>query len=124
MGLFLLKQDFYCKETKMGVDYEGVGGIGVYLDDEKLDKLFATEAFSAEEWEGLGPDECLLRLDLPGWATVGNAYYGETEIVFLIDGNNIVEVVGNEATFREKFAKYGIDLALNDLVVISELYVY
>ena len=108
----------------MGVDYSGVGGIGVYLDDEKLDKLFATGAFSREDWEELGPDDCFDRLDLPVRTTVGNEYSGQTEIVFLIDGNNLVEVVGNEAAFREKFAKYGIDLALNDLLVISELYVY
>ena len=85
----------------MSVDYDGVGGIGVFLDDEKLDKLFATGAISKEDWEELGPDDCFDRLDLPGWTTVGN-----------------------EAAFREKFAKYGIDIALNDLVVISELYVY
>ena len=108
----------------MSVDYDGVGGIGVFLDDEKLDKLFATGAISKEDWEELGPDDCFDRLDLPGWTTVGNAYSGQTEIVFLIDGNNLVEVVGNEAAFREKFAKYGIGIALNDLVVISELYVY
>lgn len=108
----------------MGVDYDGVGGIGVYLDDEKLDKLFATGAISKEDWEELGPDECFDKLDIPGWTKVGNEYSGQTEIVFFIDGNNLVEVVVNEAAFREKFAKYGIDIALNDLVVISELYVY
>ena len=108
----------------MSVDYSGVGGIGVYLDDEKLDKLFATGAISKEDWEELGPDDCFNKLDLPSWTTVGNEYSGQTEIVFLVDGNNLVEVVGDEAAFREKFAKYGIDIALNDLVVISELYVY
>ena len=108
----------------MGVDYDSMGGIGVYLDDEKLDKLFATGAISKEDWEELGPDDCFDRLDLPSWTTVGNEYSGQTEIVFIIKGSSLVEVVGNEAAFREKFAKYGIDIALNDLLVISELYVY
>ena len=105
----------------MGVDYDAVGGVGIYVEDY-LDKFISAGVFTEEEWED-DPYECVEKLGV-GFSTYGNAYSGEEGYALLVDGNNLDEVNRNVEAFILKLKPYDIHLQYSDIKVISEGHVW
>ncbi len=108
----------------MGVDYSGIGGIGIEITEERFALLLKHGLFTQEEWDN-DPWYPLEKLKFPyAAAGVGN-YTGKKNTYYvLVPVDNLTEIIANEAQFRGTFAKYGIDLQQKDLMVIVGLYVY
>ena len=67
----------------MGVDYDGVGGIGIEFTDEMAEKFSDKGLFTVEEWDD-DPNDCMERIGIlyceAGWANYG----GERRIYLVI----------------------------------------
>lgn len=105
----------------MSVDHSGVGGIGIKITDY-LDKFMALGAFTKEEWED-DNDECLNKLGFSYW-TAGNSYTGNIYYYSMVKGKNLEEVIVNAPAFIESFRKWGIELTLKDLRVVSDISIW
>ena len=106
----------------MGIDYDGVGGIGIEVTDKIINKLIEKKVFTSEEWED---DECGC-IESVGmlYQQAGNSYSGDETYYWLVEGANLTEINANAPKFIEKLAKLGIIITLDDLMVISDMHVY
>ena len=106
----------------MGVDYDGVGGIGVKVSDQMIWSLLATDAFSEEDWEE-DPDYCLDSLVVP-YQTAGSCYNGEDLTYYLlIEGSTLKDINENAPKFLDKLKSMGIESSPEDLIVISDIFI-
>lgn len=106
----------------MGVDYNGVGGIGVKLEDEMIEKLIASGLFSGEEWEE-DEQECVEKIRI-GYSEAGNCYSGNTWFYLLVEGETLPEINANKLEFIGRLSDIGITIADEDLKVISDLHIW
>jgi hypothetical protein len=107
----------------MSIDYDGVGGIGIELTEELVQKFIAANIFTEEEWED-DYYECLEKVEETfGIATdtAGN-FYSDRDIThyLFVDGSNLKDILENHVTFLEKMKSVGVDLSLEDLELISD----
>jgi hypothetical protein len=106
----------------MSIDYEGVGGIGIKLTDDLIEKLIEKNIFTKDEWEE-DARECLERLNIY-YKQAGNVF---TEIYYwylMVDGDNLKEINENVDQFIIDIKnKIGIDLTLSDLKVIEDCFI-
>lgn len=108
----------------MGVDYDGVGGIGIKLTDEMIEYAIDKGVFTEEEWDD-DPCECLFDLDCVNFASAGNSYAGEHEFYLSVPGLTLKDINTNAFSFVEKVKEYfGVDITVDDLKVISDIYIY
>lgn len=103
----------------MSVNYYGVGGIGILITDDRINKFIESNLFSKKDWND-DPYECM---DIVGisWVSGGDLYFEEYNFYFLVEGDNLEEINKNEKSFRNKLSKYGIFIQQKDLIVISDL---
>jgi hypothetical protein len=108
----------------MGIDYSAVGGIGVQLTKERIQKLIGANVFSQKEWEadyGL----CLKKLKFPYSLAGDGSYTGEEHRYYLhIPGHNLNEINDNKEEFCKQFQDWNILLEDEDLAVLSDIYVF
>lgn len=107
----------------MGISYGSVGGIGIELTEERIQKFISTGYFTEEEWED-DYYECLVsiseKLEL-SYESAGNFYNDDDKTHYLlVDGDNLKEVLENYQTFIDKLKTVGIELSIEDLDVISD----
>ncbi len=102
----------------MGIDYNGVGGIGIEFSYDIVEKCIESNIFTGEDWED-DYDECFSKLGLL-YHTAGNLMCDEGIQYVFVEGNNLKEIIENSKSFIEKFKKIGVDLSLEDLLVISD----
>ena len=106
----------------MSVDYDGVGGIGILLTDEIIEKLMDGNLFTKEEWDN-DKYECVERLNV-SYQTAGNAYSGDTHFYLLVEGSTLAEINYNADEFINWLVNnLGFNIDYNDLMVISDIYV-
>ena len=106
----------------MGVDYDGVGGVGICIDDY-LDQIIASGAFTREEWDE-DVDDCLSRNGIH-YAEAGSSYEeGNRRYYAFVEGENLEEVINNVPAFVEKFRGFGVVLLMKDIKIISDLLVW
>lgn len=104
----------------MSVDYAGVGGIGIEITKEFLERLIVAGIVTQEEWDN-SPCEFLEQTGLV-WAEAGAANYcGDATWYFFVDGDNLPEIIAKEKDFRGWFASRKVWLIQEDLVVIEDL---
>ncbi len=110
----------------MGIDYRGVGGIGIEVTEEMIDSAiwkkypdFDEDSNYEEKLENLLSESSL------EYATAGNAYSGETGFYLLVPGSTLGEVQENVPVFLEGILQI-FDLKKDpvDLEVISDLLIY
>lgn len=106
----------------MGVDYTGVGGVGIELTDDHLKAVFASGKFTEEEWEE-DHYACLEELGIE-YAHAGNAYSGEECIYLFVKGETLEEVYNNAPTFCEKLKEIGIELEPGKLGIIADMHIW
>ena len=106
----------------MGIDTDGVGGIGIELTEEVIQKFISNGYFTEEEWEN-EYYECLetigRKFDV-SFYTAGNHYTGYFRHYLLVNGQNLKEIIDDSQNFIETFKKIGLELTLEDLLVISD----
>lgn len=106
----------------MGISYDGVGGIGIELTEEIIQKLIAANIFTEEEWE----DDYYTCLDTIGdtwgvlFGTGGSHYSGDLNHYIFVDGSNLKEIMENYPNFLEKLKNVGVELSIEDLKLISD----
>ena len=103
----------------MGIDYDGVGGIGIKVTDEIVETLIENKAFTEEEWEE-DPYECCEDLDVE-YAIAGNLMHDSGDMYLLVEGNTLDDINLNKDKFIEALDKVGVKITSKDLLVISEM---
>ena len=107
----------------MGIDHNGVGGIGIELTEEIRNKLIENKLFTQDEWD---EDKygCLEEINLI-YSVAGDGSYGGKDIYYLlVKGDNLKEILENEEVFRNHLKTFGIQLTQGDLSVISDLHTW
>jgi hypothetical protein len=111
----------------MGVDYDGVGGVGFKLDAVDVQTLIASGLFTQEAWEE-DKDECLDKLELRKHGGtrqhIGDCYTGDgVGYAMLVKGKTLKEINDNAPAFCARLSEYGVMKTPDDLEIISELYI-
>ncbi len=107
----------------MGTSYIGVGGIGIKITKGIVQKFIDNGHFTQEEWNG-DFDECLYKIDLE-YKRSGNFYCGERGPIYVfVPGNNLKEINENAEQFIENFKKFGVEISIEDLKVVSDYLIY
>lgn len=107
----------------MGVDYDGVGGVGIRMTEAVIDKFISAGLFTEDEWHD-DPEGCCETVKLP-YATYGSAYSGQETRVLLVDGKTFGDIKRNAPAFVERLKALGLDaLTEDDLEVIAEGHIW
>lgn len=106
----------------MGIDYGGVGGIGVEFTQDMANKAIAIGIFTREEWEGDKRD-CLDRIGVT-YCAAGNEYAGEITFYLFVNGITLKDINDNAAKFVEEVSKFQTGLSVDDLEVIEDIHIW
>lgn len=98
----------------MGVDYDGIGGIGVKITDEIVNDLIKSGCIKESG------DLCLDNIGI-SYKTAGCTYSGDCRYYWIVKGENLYEVNTNSQIFIEKLKKIGIEVTTKDLIVIEDI---
>ena len=108
----------------MGVDYDGVGGIGIELAEEMIEYAIEHGVFTEEAWD-YDSGECLDQLAGFYYSHAGSSYSGDTFFYLFVPGSILGEINEKAPRFVEKVKEYfGVDIAVDDLKVISDIYIW
>jgi len=107
----------------MGVDYNGVGGIGIELTKDRINKIIEKGIFTEEEWD-YDYDDCLSDKVKMEYRTGGNAYSGVDRFYLMIPGPNLKIINENVKDFITDLSEIGIDITEEDIVPISDYRVW
>jgi len=105
----------------MSIDYNGVGGIGIKVEDY-VDCFIESKLFTQEEWDDDRYD-CVEQIGIP-FNSAGNHFCDDVYYYLQVEGSNLVEINKNALSFIKKLEKYGIFLKLEDLEVISDICIW
>lgn len=107
----------------MGVDYTGIGGIGIRITGRVLETLVENGLFTMEEWDS-DPDGCCETVKLP-YATYGSAYSGQETRVLLVKGETFGEIKSNAPLFVDRLRSLGLsDITEDALEMIAEGHIW
>lgn len=103
----------------MGIDYDGVGGIGIELTDNMIQTAIKKGIFTQEMWKE-DQDHCL---DILGftYSDAGNYYSGDIKTYLFVDGNNLGEINKNALDFIEKLKQFDIIYSVDDIELIEDV---
>lgn len=107
----------------MGIDYNGVGGIGIRLNDEMIEKVIEKNMFTEEDWD----DDMYGCVDSLGisYSVAGDSYNSEYEFYYLVKGENLEDINKNKEQFLHEInSKFNTSYTEKDLKVISELHIW
>ena len=108
----------------MGVDYDGVGGIGIELTEEMIEYAIDHEVFTEEEWDG-DRDYCLSKGEGFVYSVAGSAWSGDICHYLFVPAATLGSINEKAPIFVEKVKEYfGVDIAVDDLKVIEDIYIY
>lgn len=108
----------------MGVDFDGVGGIGIEFTDEIRQKFIDSDKYpecTEELWED-DEDEFLNYARFP-YQTAGSSYVPEIYYYFMVPGKNLYEINSNAPDFIKKLKEVGINITQKDLIVIEDYHI-
>ncbi len=107
----------------MGVDYDGVGGIGIEFTNEMVEKFIAGGLFTEEEWSD-DSNECMERIGIPFNEAGSASYGGQGTMYLMVEGETLDDILSNEKAFCKKLSGEGIIIGRNDLKVISDILIW
>lgn len=107
----------------MGVDYDGVGGIGILVDDDMVKKFIAAGVFTEEEWDECA-GECMETVGVLFQEAGSACYGGDGRHYFFVKGDTLSEILENEGQFFRDLFKYGITVSRKDLKVVSDIHIW
>jgi len=107
----------------MGVDYEGIGGVGLKITQKEIDAFIKAGIFTDEEWDQ-DENECIEKVGML-FSMSGDLFSG-TNINFylLVPGDTLPEVNGNVPKFIQDLADKGVIITENDIVVMSDILIF
>lgn len=107
----------------MGKDYDGIGGVGIALTEERIDKLIEKGIFTKEEWDNdyLFCIESKIKMI---YSVGGNSYIGEDRLYLKVPGYNLKAINENKKDFIEKLHKVGIEITEEDILEIADIRVW
>jgi len=112
----------------MGIDYRGVGGIGIEVTEQMINEAIELKYPDGDFDEDAGYHEKLddLLSESPlEYETAGDAYSGETTFYLLVPGSTLGAVQKNVPVFLEGILQvFNIKKDPAELEVISDLLVY
>jgi hypothetical protein len=111
----------------MGIDYHGVGGIGMEVTEEMIEDAYYNPNYPSYGEEEMHEDMLneLLGESPLEYATAGNTYSGKTVFYLMVPGTTFGEIQENIPVFLESiFQVFDIKKDPADLEVISDLLVY
>jgi len=110
----------------VGVDYTGIGGLGVVFNKTMLKNCFSTGIFSVEEWQ-YDYHSCMDKTGFE-WAEGGSySYTGDDDdltIYLLLKGATLTEVLHNEEEFIVKVMGLGVSITRDDIKIIEDIHVW
>ena len=108
----------------MGVDYDGVGGIGIELTEEMVERAIDKGVFTEDAWD-YDPGECLDQLGGFYYSHAGSSYGGDTFFYLFVPGPTLGEINEKAPRFVSKIKEYfGVNIDVDDLKVISDIYIW
>jgi hypothetical protein len=111
----------------MGVDYDGVGGVGILITEDMLYTAwnnFHKDALNEDNGDDLSVND---KLDAIGitYATAGDGCYGgEDRYYWLVKGNTLPELIKEAPNFISLLKDNGISIDMDDIKVIEDLSVW
>jgi hypothetical protein len=107
----------------MGVDYDGVGGVGFYVDDY-IDKFTQNpefrELWEAEDYDTALEKLCVVRSEST-YELYGNAFNGNTGWCITISCSDLEELLVKVPKFIAHFnTEWALDLTYKDIKIITE----
>lgn len=108
----------------MGAEYSGVGGIGVRLTDDMVWDIVDSGIISQRDWDVDGAD-CL-----PGdggdfdAVQAGNSWGGDTYYYLMMKSETLSGCWDAMEGFIDALAGLGVSIAVEDIKVVSDIYVY
>ena len=107
----------------MGIDYSGIGGVGIGFTDELVEKAIEKGIFTNEEWDE-DSYGCVEKVDIL-FHQAGNSYTGEFRYYFMVDGNTLGDINRNALGFVKQIQeKFGVTLVIDDLKVIEDGHIW
>ena len=103
----------------MGIDYEGVGGIGIKLTKEIVKAAIKNDLFTQEDWDECEYD-CLEKFGM-NFSLAGNSFSGNEEWYLFVPGDTLRAINNNAPRFVFKLQEVVPGLNVGDLRVISEM---
>jgi len=106
----------------MSVDYQAVGGVGVALNHQFVCDLVANKQFTLEQWQK-NKTQCLDNLKI-SYSSAGSCYSGDIHFYFLVEGETLNELMHNAPIFIDKLMNIGIQIQMEDIKLINDIYVF
>jgi hypothetical protein len=106
----------------MGIDYSGVGGIGIKLTDEMVSLAVRNGLFTDEEWEE-DPLGCMEEFGIE-YDSAGNDFCDDSTYYLLVEGKTLNDINSNSTKFIDSLKIAGIEISKNELLVISDIHIY
>lgn len=112
----------------MGIDYRGVGGIGIEVTEDMIDEAIERKYPDDEFYDDASYTDkldSLLSKSSLMYETAGNSYCGEDRFYLLVPGSTLREIQENVPVFCEGLLQvFNIEKDPADLEVISDMLVY
>lgn len=106
----------------MGVDYNGIGGIGLEVTDEVLEKL---HKYTKNKFIDDHTVDLIESLDISYSEAGSGSYTGQENTFYLMaEGDTLKEVTEGAKELSVKLKQLGIEIDPDDFEVISDLHVW
>lgn len=102
----------------MGVDFDGVGGVGILVDGQVVESMVGKGIFTLRQWEE-DEIECAEETGMM-YSQAGSWYTGVTRIYFFVEGDTLEDVWANKDEFVQHLSKIGVDISLSDIKIIQD----
>ena len=107
----------------MSIDHGAVAGIGITLTDDMKETLINGESrFSDEEWED-DFEWCLEEMGLDCRQSGCFLSGANIETHIFVEGDTLADINKNAPGFIEKLVKFGLNVRMEDLVLIEKAWV-
>ena len=103
----------------MSIDYDGVGGCGILITDEIIQKLISTGKITQDDWED-NKTEVLDKLSIL-YQLAGSSFSGLLHYYWIIQGSKLLDIISNVSEFIKQLSKIGIIITLDDIIVIEDI---
>jgi len=107
----------------MGVDHDGVGGIGVEITSEMVAQLIENGKFSEDDWDD-DAYSCLDELGIEYQKAGAGDYGGQDRWYWMTPGKTLAEINQNAPDFITRLQSIGINISVDELRVIEDLHVH
>ncbi len=110
----------------MSVDCDGIGGVGIEFTKQMAQKAIDDCIFTEKEYDD-DARTCLLKLTKSiknsTYSVAGSCYSGVFRYYFMVEGKTLGEITKNSIDFCQDLKQLGVDVTVDQLNIIEDLYV-